>query len=343
MRANILGQPASLRAVADYQFGEGAAALAEAAQLLRGTNRIVLSGMGSSLFGCLPLENYFNARGIPATAIDTSELLHYRRAICGPGAVVVLVSRSGETVEAVKLLAKLKRYGAAVIVVTNESGTSLHRESERAILVGSARDQLVALQTYSGTLATLLLLGAATCGELDGWRAALEHAADALAVFVEECLTASESWRDVFEPAGAVYLLGRGASIASTVEGALLFHEAAKTPAVAMAGSHFRHGPVEVVDRDFRAVVFASQKKTADLDGALAKDLKQLGAAVFAIGPYAEGALQWATENVREELAPLLEIVPVQCAAMCLAQWKGFVPGVFRTAAAVTTTETGFA
>ncbi len=343
VRANIFGQPASLSAVAGYQFGEGAAALGEAAKLLRGASRIVLSGMGSSLFACLPLESYLNARGIPAVAIETSELLHYKHEICDLGTVVVLVSRSGETVEAVKLLAKLKGSGAAVIGVTNEAGTTLERESGRAILIGSARDELIAVQTYSGTLATLLLLGAAMCGELEGWRTALDRAADALAAFVEECMAASEGWRDVFEPARAVYLLGRGASIASVVEGALLFHEAAKTPAVGMTGSHFRHGPVEVVDRDFRAVVFASQKKTAEIDGALAKDLRQLGGGIFAIGPYAEGALSWAADEVREELAPLIEIVPVQCAAMRLAEWQGFVPGVFRTAAPVTLNETGFA
>ena len=343
MRDNILGQPASLRGVEGYQFDEGAEALDEAARLLRGAKRIILSGMGSSLFGCLPLEAYFNRRGIPAMAIDASELLHYRHSVCGAGAVVVLVSRSGETVEAVKLLPKLKASGAKVIGVTNEPGTTLHRESDHAIMVNSARDHLVAIQTYSGALATLLLLGAATCGELNGWETSLRQAADALSPFIEKCLAASESWRDMFEPARAIYLLGRGASLASTVEGALLFHEAAKTPAVAMAGSHFRHGPVEVVDREFRAVVFASQEQTAELDGALAKDLKRLGASVLAIGPYAEEGLTWAPSSVREELAPLFEIVPVQCAAMRLAAWKGFVPGEFRTAAAVTTTETGFA
>ncbi len=343
MHDNIRGQPGSLRAVTGYQFGEGAAALGEAARLLRGAERIILSGMGSSLFGCLPLETYFNKRGIPAVAIDASELLHYRYPVCGPGAVVVLVSRSGETVEAVKLLPKLKASGAKVIGVTNEPGTTLHRESDHAIVVNSARDHLVAIQTYSGALATLQLLGAAACSELEGWETSLRQAADALSTFIEECLAASESWRDIFEPARAIYLLGRGASLASTVEGALLFHEAAKTPAVAMAGSHFRHGPVEVVDREFRAVVFASQKQTSELDGALAKDLKRLGASVLAIGPYAEDGLTWAPGSVREELAPLFEIVPVQCAAMRLAAWKGFVPGEFRTAAAVTTTETGFA
>ena len=339
---NILGQPDSLRGVAEYQFGEGLAALELAASTLRDAGRIVLSGMGSSLFGCVPLESYLNRRGIPAVAIDTSELLHYRSALCGPGTVVLLVSRSGETVEALKVIEKLKHTGSVVIGVTNEPGTTLQRETRHSVLVGSARDQMVAVQTYSGTAATLLLLGAALCRELDGLRAGLAAAAEALDVLVEECVSASETWRDFFQPARAIYLLGRGASIASALEGALLFHETAKTPAVSMAAAHFRHGPVEVVNGEFRGVVFASQAQAADLDEALARDLRQLGARVFPIGPFAEESISWKTDGVPELFAPLLEIVTVQLAGLRLAQWNGIVPGEFRFASAVTQTETGF-
>ena len=176
----------------------------------------------------------------------------------------------------------------------------------------------------------------------DSMEAGLAAAAEALDVLVEECVSASETWRDFFQPARAIYLLGRGASIASALEGALLFHETAKTPAVSMAAAHFRHGPVEVVNGEFRGVVFASQAQAADLDEALARDLRQLGARVFPIGPFAEESISWKTDGVPELFAPLLEIVPVQLAGLRLAQWNGIVPGEFRFASAVTQTETGF-
>lgn len=339
---NILGQAESLRGVTAYQFGDGREALESAAAVLRGAHRVVLSGMGSSLFGCMVLASYFNRNGIDASAIDTSELLHYRSAICGPGTVVLLVSRSGETVEALKLLDKLRGSGAVVIGVTNEPGTTLHRESSQALFVNSTRDQLVAVQTYSGTVAVLLLLGAAVHSRVDDLRDGLSATAEALEQFLKQCVDASQTWRNFFQPARAIYLLGRGASVGSSYEGALLFHEAAKTPAVSMSAAHFRHGPVEVVDREFRAIVFASQAETADLDASVAQDLCELGARVMPIGPFASDGISWKTEGVPQIFAPLLEIVPVQLAALRLAQWNGIVPGDFRFAAAVTQTEAGF-
>src|ERR1039458_9584184 len=100
---DILHQPESLRRMADYQFGEGRAALNRAADLLRGAPRVILSGMGSSLCACIPLEHYLGSHGIQATTIDTGELLHFRQSACH-GAVTVLVSQSGDTIETAKLL-----------------------------------------------------------------------------------------------------------------------------------------------------------------------------------------------------------------------------------------------
>jgi hypothetical protein len=38
----------------------------------------------------------------------------------------------------------------------------------------------------------------------------------------------------------------------------------------------------------------------------------------------------------------LIEIIPVQCAAMRLAEWRGLTPGEFRVATQVTSSESGF-
>lgn len=340
---NILGQPDSLRAVAEYQLGEGRAKIEAAASALRSARKVVLSGMGSSLFACLPLELYLNQHGVPAVAVDTSELLHYRSAICGPGTAVLLVSRSGETVEALKLMERLEGSGAVVIGATNEPGTTLALKPPHSFFINSHNDQLVAVQTYGGTAAALLLLGATVCAKPEAMRAGLSATANALQSMIESCGAASENWKPFFHPARCVYLLGRGASLASTLEGALLFHEVAKTPAVSMGAAHFRHGPVEVLDREFRAIVFASQRQTAGLDAAISADLRELGGRVFPVGPFADGGITWNSGLVPEIFAPLLEIVPVQFAALRLAQWNGVVPGDFRFATAITRTETGFA
>jgi len=50
----------------------------------------------------------------------------------------------------------------------------------------------------------------------------------------------------------------------------------------------------------------------------------------------------WTTPAVPVSLAPLVEIMPVQCAAMRLAEWRGFTPGEFRVATHVTRSEASF-
>ncbi|HUJ24179.1 MAG TPA: SIS domain-containing protein [Bryobacteraceae bacterium] len=344
---DILSQPATLEHVADHQFGPGRSELIEASGWLRRAQDIVFSGMGSSLFACIPLRCYLSSHGIAATAIETSELLHFHRKILKPDSVLVLVSRSGETVEATRLLDLARDGHVPVIGVTNEGDSTLARNATRTLLVNSARDQLVAVQTYTATLATLLCLGAAVCGEFDGQlRDTFAHVPAALANCLDACAAASRNWRELLETPSPVYLLGRGASLASIFEGALLFHEVAKTPAVAMDAGNFRHGPCEAVSAAFRSVIFGSQVATFDLDAGLARDILHLGGQAAWIGLPAAGlhsaALCGWPADIPEVFAPLVEIAPIQIATYRLAEWRGITPGDFYITGQVTLSETGF-
>jgi glutamine---fructose-6-phosphate transaminase (isomerizing) len=349
---NILNQPKSLEGVAGYQLGAGRPALIEAARLMRGARQVVLTGMGSSFFACFPLSCYLATHGIPARMVETSELLHFGRKTLKPDSVLVLVSRSGESVEAIRLLEFLRAERVPVIGVTNEEGGTLARQVANPILVGSARDELVAVQTYTGTLATLLLLGAAVTGELDRRAPDLARASAEMARCLERCALESQLWREFLDTPAPVYLLGRGASLASVFEGSLLLQEVSKTPAIGMSAGQFRHGPVEVVGAAFRGIVFGSQAATSELDVALARDLVRMGGKVGHVGhvgwsgpasrdPNGFVLCDWPSE-VSDLFAPLLEIAPVMFASYRLAEWRGISPGQFRFATLVTGSEVAF-
>lgn len=344
---DILHQPESLRRMADYQFGEGRAALNRAADLLRGASRVILSGMGSSLCACIPLEHYLSSHEIPASTIDTGELLHFRQQACH-GAVTVLVSQSGDTIEIAKLLPLLKAQGATVIGVTNKPEGRLAREADHIMFIGSQPDKGVALQTYVCTLASLLLLGAAVANELgEQWRRDLDHLAEAFSSALERMLPESEQWRPFFERASLIYLLARGPSFASALEASILFNEVTKFPAVAKTAGSFRHGHIEVADPDFRGVVFASQECTRQIDLGLARDLTSFGGQVRVVAPAGkvsgnDGLLYWLTPSTPEILAPVLEIIPLQVASYRLACWRNVPPGEFRNVGPVILTEDQF-
>lgn len=332
MLANIRNQPASLRAVAEHQFGAGASGLHAAAASIRSAGGVVFTGMGSSMSAAIPAAYYLQAHGVPAQVVEASEWLHFGSA--GPRKhAVVLVSRSGETIEMTKLLPKVKDDGAGTIGVTNVRESRLDRETDHAIFINSAADRMVAVQTYSGTMAVLLLLAAAVIEEPDGrWQAALQAAAGALDSAIQHAVAESEEWNEFLAGAEVVHLMGRGPSLASVREGALLFNESARIPSVGMSCALFRHGPVEIVDERFRAIVFASQQPTREIDLALANDLKALGGKVRVC----------RAQDVPPAFEPLVEIAPVQIAACRLAEARGIDPGDFRYATLVTLAEEGF-
>ena len=329
---NILNQPEALRAVADYQGSEGYDALMRAAALLKTKKRILLSGMGASLFGCVPLQYALAELGVPGVAIETAELLYFKPAVLDSDTAVVLVSRSGESVEVTKLLPQLRDCGAAVIGIVNVSESTLAARADAAIVLGSPSDQLVAIQTYTGTVAVLALLGAALAGDLDAARAELAETAEALQQSIPASVEGRADWDELLDTSAPLYILGRGSSLGAVAEGVLLMHETAKAPAVGMSVPQFRHGPVEVTDARFRGVVLASHRATFELDQALNGDLICMG-----------GKARLLTlRDIPERFVPVAEVIPLQVAAYRKAELNGVRPGDFRWAPLVTTSETGF-
>lgn len=340
MLLDIRGQSASLTRVLEQQCGVGHGQLLKAAALLRSSNRVVIVGMGASLNAAIPLENLLCEHGVESVSVEAGEFLHYRQSAY-PDATIVVVSRSGESVEVAKLIAAL-RGRQPIIGITNEAGSTLAREADVVLDVGSLPDEMVAIQSYTGTLLTLYLLGMAAIDQLDAGRRELDTVLARFPHWIAANLDASRQWDAFLDGDSAVYLLGRGPSYGSAAEGALLFSEIAKAPAIGMGAASFRHGPIEVVDRQFKGLIFVPCGKTRGLNLSLAEDVDRFGGRVRLIGPHQPdfSGLQWIdTPACPDMLAPLLEIVPVQVAAMRLAELRGIVLGSFRYAAQVTRDE----
>ncbi len=343
---NIFNQSQALRQIGKHQFGDEHDALVRAATLLKSKKRIVLSGMGASYFACIPFQYMLSRRGLRATTVDSAELLYFLPSLIGPDMVVVLVSRSGESVEVTKLIPVLRERGASIIGVVNVAESTLATGSDETIVMNCPADQMVAIQTYTGTLAIFALLEAAMFGELDQAGKEIETTAEVLAAWIPGCVAASEQWRKFLESESSLYLLGRGPALGAVFEGVLLMHETAKASAVGMQAGQFRHGPVEVVDPDFRGIIFGTQMATVQLDVRLAEDLTRMGGQIRWVGPMIGGSqavslCMWP-EGLPSRFMPIAEIIPLQLSSYRKAELRGVRPGDFRWAPLVTTAESGF-
>jgi glucosamine--fructose-6-phosphate aminotransferase (isomerizing) len=336
-----------------HQGGGRANLRACAGKIRNAQGRVIVTGMGGSLFAAVPAVSHFEQQGYLAQAVESAELLHYGSAHLRAADLGIVISRSGESIEPVLLAEKMRHAGMTVIAVTNVPGSKLEQLAHLTLAIGAQADKLIAVQTYTGTVLTLLLLAEEVlAGDNHQLSEACAAALPALSSHIDQCLRAGDSWKDLLM-GGTLYLLGRGPALASVYEGALLLHETAKAAAVGMSSGQFRHGPAEVVSKDFRAVVFGTPPQTQILDRSLADDLFSLGADVRWIGPSPEHAPDHREDRrhapslvpwpeIPPLLAPLFEIVPLQVAAYRLALWRGITPGDFRYVSEVTSSESGF-
>ena len=340
---DIRSQANSLAGVLRYQCGEGLPAMLKAAALLRSSTRVLITGMGASMFASIPFEYALCARGIDATLVEAAELLHYRQA-CYGDALWIIVSRSGESIE-IKRLLDLPSDGRTILGVTNEPESFLARKAHVALHIGSKADEIVAIQTYTGTLLTLHILLRLMDASPETVYTEILNILPRFAAQVQTELDCQHDWDDFLGQPFPMALLARGPAMASALEGALLFNEIAKFPAFASPIASFRHGPIEVADEKFRAVVFASAGRTRELNLALGEELARFGAEVRMIGQRTKepSPLVWhETPDVPEELAPLFDILPLQVAATRLAELQGIWPGSFRYTPQVAVEEARF-
>ncbi len=300
--------------------------------------RVVLTGMGASLHALYPLELQLAAAGMSVVTVETSELIHYLPGLIADDALLVAVSQSGESAEIVRLL-ELNGGRAALIGITNEAQSTLARRALASLVTHAGKEFSVSCKTYVSTLLALRLLGALLCAEnlaqimgrmetltqaftsyLDGWK---DHAAE---IGVE------------LADARQVFLLGRGPSLAAARTGALTIKESVRFYSEGMSGAAFRHGPMEMLNREIFAVVYSGSETTRSLQQKLACEIQHAGGRVGWIAEET-GAGPWKLPTVPEDLRHVVEILPVQMVTLGLAARQGMEAGRFAIATKVTTTE----
>lgn len=212
---NILAQPDSLSRVLQQRCGESLSLLLRAASLLRSGKRVLITGIGASMFASIPLEYFLCSLGIDAVTIEAAELLHYRHEAYRD-AIAVVASRSGESIEIAKLLSIMKG-PQPIIGVTNEPASVLSQEADVNLHIGSLPDEMVAVQTYTGTLLTLHLLASAVTNTLDAAKYEIEALLPDFSQLIASNLDELDEWDAFLEAGSTVYLLARGSSYASAL------------------------------------------------------------------------------------------------------------------------------
>jgi glucosamine--fructose-6-phosphate aminotransferase (isomerizing) len=328
---DILRQPNELQRTIDFLLGAGRHALVAATAAIRGGRHVYLTGIGSSWHAALSAGPLFYLGARPVYMQDAAELLQF--ATVPPDSAIIVISRSGRSVEIVNLLAKVRNRGVTVIGITNSEDGPLAREAQISIVVPIEMDHAISVNTYSTLAAAVGILATAVAGSWDASLATL------LSRAVEETASAIASWQAQIlntpwlAPGAVYYFLARGSSLGSCQEARLLWEEGVKSPATAMGTGGFRHGPQEMVTKDMRFGVWVDGERMRGQDLAVARDLRKLGASVMLIGrdlPKDAGDLVFQLPDVPPNWQFLIDVIPAQLAAERLARLSGVDCDSFR-------------
>ncbi|HLZ91710.1 MAG TPA: SIS domain-containing protein [Candidatus Acidoferrum sp.] len=339
---DIHRQPDELKRTLERLSGPGRSALDEAVAAVRSARHVYLTGIGSSWHAGLNVSALFQIAGRPVYLMDAAEMLQF--ASIPVGSVLIVISRSGRSVEIVQLLDKARESRAAVIGITNVPDGTLAREAQIPIVIPVALDHAISVNTYTtlalaaGVLAasitgafdaplaeSLSRSFAATARQIPGWRAQIENS----------------PW---LAPKSVTYFLARGSSLGSAYEARLMWEEGVKSPATAMGAASFRHGPQEIVGKDVRFGIWIDATKMRDQDLALARDLRKLGARVMLIGqrlPSDDADLVFNLPEIPTPWQFVIDIIPAQLAAERLARLSGSDPDTFKLCSFIVEDESG--
>jgi glutamine---fructose-6-phosphate transaminase (isomerizing) len=133
----------------------------------------------------------------------------------------------------------------------------------------------------------------------------------------------------------------RGYSLASALEAALKLAETSYLSARAYSGADLLHGPVAAVDSETGVLAVTSKGKGGDAMRDVLSVIHGRGADVLAVGSAAqdvEAATRLTVAASVEEVAPILEILPIQRLALSLSLARGGDPDQPRGLSKVTRT-----
>ena len=175
---DILRQPKELRWTLEYLTGAGSGAIGKAAAATRSARAVYLSGIGSSWHAAVNVAPMFQEATRPVQLVEASELLLFGE--LPAESAMIVISRSGRSIEIVQLVEKAKRSGVKVIGITNAPDGTLAKEADFAIVVPVGMDHAISVNTYSTLAAAAGVLAQMAVNKFDA------KDASELAVAVEE-------------------------------------------------------------------------------------------------------------------------------------------------------------
>ncbi|MGE5614330.1 MAG: SIS domain-containing protein [Bacillota bacterium] len=240
----VLTQGELLKKTIDFYRGEGMQlidAIGEAFEKNR-MDRIILTGMGSSLYATDCIRSYLTEHDIPALSFSSHELSRYQFKHITGKTLVIAISQSGNSAEVIELVEKAKKV-TKVVGIYNNDGCRLQEMADYLLPIRAGKEVSITSKTYEITMLILNILARRLTGELNDefWKQA-GAAADWCCQWLSEWEERSKPMYDFAQGIELFDMLANNVSLATARQLSLAYREGLRNCTAVWECADYAHG-----------------------------------------------------------------------------------------------------
>jgi len=307
-----------------------------------GYDMIYITGSGTSYHAGLASQYALsNLTNLVTSIIPASEFQRWVPAKIPRKVLLMAISQSGESSDAIEAAEAALGRGMSLLAVTNTPGSRLAEMSHYCLLPKSGKELAIpATKTYVTQLMSISMLAVELARETvnpeelarirDGLYGAPKSLKEVLQSLNGRIRDIAERYRHM----NLLFLLGGGPNYATALEGALKLKETCTIFAEGFATREFLHGPMRLVDERTLVTMMVPPDET-DVYLSLGSSLRNFGAPVIMISEEWGGSdmLGGSSDEaillppgLPKVFSPILYIIPLQLFAYHSAVSRGLNP-----------------
>ncbi len=294
MLKEIYDQPRAVRETFEKHMKDGNVEIEELRMTdeeIRKLSRIHIVACGTAYHAGMTAKYVIESMARISVEVDMASEFRYRNPIIEEGALVIVISQSGETADTLQALRDSKARGARVLGIVNVVGSSIAREADSVMYTWAGPEIAVAsTKAYSAQLIALYLL-AMKFARVKGTISEEEYQQlvfdlRRLPEQIELLLgnkTRIQRFANRYVAAKSVFFIGRGLDYTLSMEGSLKLKEITYMHSEAYAAGELKHGPISLIEDGTLVMASLTQEDLYKKTISNIREVKSRGAFVLAL------------------------------------------------------------
>ena len=302
--------------------------ISDLADVIKQSRGIFFIGSGTASYACLAGVYLFSKIAKKHVNTAFASEFNYLEDFLNEESLIITLSQSGETIDIIEPLTRARKKGSKIMALVNVLGSTIYRMADYKLLLGAGPEKAVAsTKAYTAKISVLTMLAFALADKMEDAREILLKSAEEVERLLSpENLEKIEKIAQKLHTQEHMYVMGRGMSYATALEGALKVKEVSYVHAEGLAGGEIKHGPIALIDKGTPCIVLAPEDETLDAIMSNAIEIKSRGGYIIGISSKNSPVFDSWIE-VKETGLPLLtQVIPMQLLGYYLALSKNLDP-----------------